>query len=242
LLARDEAVVDPAMKRRRRDSQDRGGLSDVDEIALGGLSRRLEARDVPVRAQATDPIGRETEACGGPTALAIEDAGDHRVWIVHGQAAHQIDGVLVGANRGRLHVPQGDIEFGEEATAPPEGEMRLVLRLVDRDDDFLEECAQQFLAIAIGRGGCRPHALQIMTQRENRLTLVGLQHPRALLLATREFGFSRILPGLHVRARSLPEGTAIGTWPRSRRGRASSGSRPAFAPSYAPGITHDGRM
>ena len=103
--------------------------------------RWFEAWNGPARAQAADPIGREAETGGGPATLAIEDAGDDGVWIVHGQAEHQIDGVLVGANCGRLHVLECDIEFAEEASAPPQGKMRLLLVLMDVDDDFLEECA-----------------------------------------------------------------------------------------------------
>jgi hypothetical protein len=190
------------MKGRWGDGQDRGGLSDVDQITRGGLGRRFESRNLPVRAQAADPIGREAEAGRGSTTLAIENAGNDRVWIVHGQAAHQIDGLLVGANRWRLDVPQRDVEFAEKATAPPQREMRLMLGLVDRDDDLLEQCAQQFLAIAIGRGRCRPYAFQITSQRQNGLTLVRLQHPRALSLAAREFGFR----GMEHLEASLPFG------------------------------------
>ena len=48
-------------------------------------------------AQRLDPTGGERQAAGGAAALPVEDVRDRRVGIVGGEAADQVDGVLVGA-------------------------------------------------------------------------------------------------------------------------------------------------
>jgi len=104
------------------------------------------------------PIGGEAQAGGGAAFLAIEDAGNDRVGIMRGQAAHEIDRLLVGAEGGRLDVPERDIEVTQQPAAPAHREMRLLGLTVDSDNDFFEERAQEFFAIAIGRRWRGPHA------------------------------------------------------------------------------------
>jgi hypothetical protein len=43
-------------------------------------------------------------------ALPVEDPGDFRIGVVHGEAAHEVDGVFVGADCG-LWASQRDGQF-----------------------------------------------------------------------------------------------------------------------------------
>ena len=90
-------------------------------------------------------------AAGGPAALTVEDAGDDRVGIVGDQPTNQSDGVFIGAHRWRIGARQTDFEVGDRAAAPAQGEIGSELGPIDGDNDFLEQAAQQCLAIAIGR-------------------------------------------------------------------------------------------
>ena len=98
LLGGDEAIVDPAMHRRRGDAEKLGGLLHGHQFADVGV-RALEASDAPMRAQAADAVRREAHPCGGGAPLPIEDPGDHCVGIEHGEAANEVNGILVGAVR-----------------------------------------------------------------------------------------------------------------------------------------------
>ena len=55
------------------------------------------AGDFVVVAQRLDPTGGERQAAGGVATLPVEDVCDRRVGVVGGEAAHEVDGVLVGA-------------------------------------------------------------------------------------------------------------------------------------------------
>ena len=97
LLASDDAVVDETMNGRRCDAERGRRTFDGQQLACGGVSLRDEAWDLPVRPQAAHTIALEAIAARRPAALPIEDAGDHSVGIVHCQAAHERDRVLIGA-------------------------------------------------------------------------------------------------------------------------------------------------
>ena len=100
-------------------------------------------------AQAADAIDGERQAGDGGALLAVEHAGNDGVWVIHGQAANQGDGVLVGAHRGRPSW-QGNADVTDQAAVPAQGQAHLVRFAVVRDDDLFEQGAQQFLAVAIG--------------------------------------------------------------------------------------------
>src|ERR1700745_2238369 len=57
LLTADEALIEPTMDDRGGGSEDRGRLSDGQQLALGDGRGRLEARDVPLPPQTTDMVG-----------------------------------------------------------------------------------------------------------------------------------------------------------------------------------------
>src|SRR5947208_11876991 len=73
----------------------------------------------------------------GSALLAIENAGDHRVGVMDSEATHQRDGVFISAH-GCGTALQVEINLGDAATMPTQGEMRAALLFVEGDDDFLE--------------------------------------------------------------------------------------------------------
>jgi len=58
-----------------------------------------------VLAQAADTIGREGKPSRGLAALSIEDSRDGVIRVMDGQAANEINGVLVGAHHGVPRMP-----------------------------------------------------------------------------------------------------------------------------------------
>ena len=92
--------------------------------------------------QTSDVVGLETMTVSGFVTLTIEDAGDHPVRIMSGQAAHQGDLILIGANDLRLGVRQIQVEFSQRTTLPAHCEMRRELVALDFDDDFFKQCPE----------------------------------------------------------------------------------------------------
>jgi hypothetical protein len=70
---------------------------------------------------------------------------------MRGQTANERDCVLVGAYGRRRPAWQIEIEIdiGEAATSPPQGEAGAVLGLKHGDIDLFEQRSQQLLAIAV---------------------------------------------------------------------------------------------
>ncbi len=99
------------------------------------------ARDAAVVPQTLHLDGSETLTPSAEAPLAVEDAGDLLVGVVNGQAAQQVDGVLIGLDRG-LGVAAG-------------------LVLAQLDHDFLDEQPHQLLAVSVGGGGRVPDELQV---------------------------------------------------------------------------------
>jgi hypothetical protein len=110
---------------------------------------------------------------------------------MHSQAAHQVDGVFFGADRWRVGVRQIDGKLGDQAAAPTQGQVGLGSGAFDADDDFLDDGAQQLLAVAIRGARRRPHELQVAAEGGEALPLLGAQGARALLLASGKLGLSR---------------------------------------------------
>src|SRR5258707_12593781 len=84
LLARNDAVVEPAVQSRRGDAEHDRGLLDRRQFALGGGRPGLEARDVPVATQIADTARLEAMAVYRGAPLPIEDAAKHDVGIMAG--------------------------------------------------------------------------------------------------------------------------------------------------------------
>src|SRR6516164_724138 len=104
LLAANDAVVEQAVHCRCRDAEHSSCLLNRQKFALGSFRFSLIARDFPLTPQTGDVVGLETMTVGSFATLAIEDAGDHPIRIMRGQAAHERNRILIGANNLRLGV------------------------------------------------------------------------------------------------------------------------------------------
>src|SRR5262245_36842942 len=112
LLARDDAIVDEAMNRRRCDAECDGSTLDGQQLAFGSVGLRNEAWNVPVFAQAAYTVAFEAKAARCPAALPIEYADDHRVGVVHSHSTDERDRVLIRAHRGLALARQGQVDLG----------------------------------------------------------------------------------------------------------------------------------
>src|ERR1700726_1958875 len=132
----------------------------------------------------------EAVTVGGSALLAIENAGDHGVGVMDSEATRQRDGVFISAH-GCGTTLQVEINLGDGATTPTQGEMHAVLLFVEGDDDFFEQGAQQFLFVARCSGRGLPDLEQIGAEGKEAVALVDAQRPRSLLFTTCEFSFGR---------------------------------------------------
>src|SRR5712692_3701924 len=98
LFARDEAVIQPPMNRARHDVEDSRRLPNRHQVAGRWIGGRLEPRNIPVAAQASDLVGGETFAGRGLTSLLIQDAGDDLVGVMSGEAGKERDGLFIRPN------------------------------------------------------------------------------------------------------------------------------------------------
>ena len=93
---------DPAVSQRCRSTPPRRGPrppSDGQQVAVGVFGGGSHRGMCGSGADA-DVERRKAVPAGGAFALAIEDAGDHGVGVVRGEAADEREAVLVGADRG----------------------------------------------------------------------------------------------------------------------------------------------
>ena len=170
LLAGDKPIAEPTVQGGGRRGQFGGGLGHGEQLCFGRVVGGCVAGDFVVVAQRLDPTGGERQAAGGAAALPVEDVGDHRVGIVGGQTAHQVDGVLVGAQ------PVGRFAFdrygqvGDGAAFPAQHQLGVGVGVVaiHGDVDLVEQAAQQLFAVLVGGGRRRPYAGEIVTEREDR--------------------------------------------------------------------------
>src|SRR5882757_8482303 len=189
LLTADEAVIEPAMDGRGGDSEYRCRLFDRQQLALRDDRGRLEARDVPLPPQTAHMVGGKAVTVSGLTILTVENTGDDGVWVMRGQTADEGDRVLVGAHDRRFLAWQVEIDVGETAAPPPQGEAGALLGLEHGDDDLFEQGSQQLLAIA-RRGGRRlPYSLQVGTERKQAAPVFCAERSRSFPFAPGELGF-----------------------------------------------------
>jgi hypothetical protein len=183
LFADDDPGDQPAMQRGRCHAEDLGRLRDGDELAIGALGWWFTARDAAIAAQVTHVSRAEAVAARGASALAIEDAGDDGVGVMRGEALDEREAVFVGANPWRVGVRQADLEWGDGAAAPAQGEVRAGFGPLDGNHDVLEQRAQQFLLVARRGGGGVPDAREVVTERAKTFRVGGTHRTRALGLA-----------------------------------------------------------
>ena len=127
---------------RWRDAERSSRLLNGQKFILGRFRFSLIARYFPSLAKIGHVMGLETKTVSGPATLTIENAGNHAVRIVRGQAAHERKGVLVGANDLRLGARQVEVEFGQRTALPAHCEMCRGFIAIDFDDDFFEQCSE----------------------------------------------------------------------------------------------------
>src|ERR1700674_4582529 len=189
LFAGDEAIVEPAMQRGRCDTEDLCRTVDRHALCIRGFRGRLEARYFPVRTQTADAIGSERQPSRRRTALTVENAGDERIRVMRGQATQQFDGVLRGTDRRWMRARQRHIDLAHQPAAPAQRQMCIGLLALDTQDYFLEQRAQQLLAITVGRRCGGPDGIEILTEREDGASLLGRERARSRALALLKFCF-----------------------------------------------------
>src|SRR6516225_3021448 len=142
---------------------------DGHALAVLYLLFRLEARDLPVGAQARHAICSKRQSCGCCTALAIEDTGDLGVGIMYSQSPQQVDRIVGSTDRRWMRVRQRNINFAEESAAPAQCQVSVVFIALDPQSDILEQRAEQLLAIAVARRGSEPDTLEVFTECKDRV-------------------------------------------------------------------------
>ncbi|MBF0327479.1 MAG: hypothetical protein HQL42_20860, partial [Alphaproteobacteria bacterium] len=144
-------------------------------------------------AYSLDVAGGEAVAGGGAPALAVEDAGDDAVGMVGGQAADEIDRILVGLARCRPGARQRDRQGHDLTATPADGQDRPVFGPFHGDGHVLQQGAQQFLAVAVGRGRRRPDGGQVAAEGQERGAFGIAQACRPLPVAALQvrFGFGQ---------------------------------------------------
>jgi hypothetical protein len=121
--------------------------------------------------------------------LPVEDAGDFGVRVVHGQAAQQVDDVLVGADVG-LGAAQRHGQLADGAASPPQDQIgvRVWLLAVHGDVDLGQQGAQQLFTVLVGGAWRGPYLAEVVAEGEDCLFLLRWQRFRACGLAAGEFG------------------------------------------------------
>ena len=127
--------------------------------------------------------------------LVIRIATDNPAWghrrVVDGQPADQVDGVLVCADLGGL-APDRHGQLADRAAFPPQQQVRPALGVVavDVDGDFLQQSAQQLLAVLVGGGRCCPYLFQVVARGQDGGAFGGGQGLGPGLLTAGKFGTS----------------------------------------------------
>jgi len=111
------------------------------------------ARDAAVVAQTLHLDGSETLTSSAEAPLAVEDAGDLLVGVVNGQAAQQVDGVLIGLDRGLGSVGGVDVELRDCTSLPADDQVAagLVLaRLITTSSTSSRISSLRSRSVAVG--------------------------------------------------------------------------------------------
>jgi len=124
-----------------------------------------------IASQIADATGRELSAVRRLPLLPIENAGDDIVRVMGSQTAKQRQSIFIGFWPLHLITLQLHVQLGDHATAPTQCEIGMVFLTFHLKNDFLEERAQQFLAVAIRGCGRTPHESQVGTESMNFPTL-----------------------------------------------------------------------
>jgi hypothetical protein len=174
----------------------------------GGSVGGWYAGDVAVAAQTADDDRGEPLAAGGAAALTVQDPGDPTVVIVDGEPFDQLDRVLVGTDC-RLWFGERDSELGDRAAFPADCEQRAAFFSLEGDGHFLDQAADQLLAVPVGSGGRGPHTAEVGTERQQPLALLRCEGAGSLLFAQRQLGLCLgELAECVLQSRSRPRATS----------------------------------
>src|SRR5215469_9197523 len=152
-------------------AEDFGSLLNGQYLSTERFARGFGPRNVEIASQIADATGRELSAVRRLPLLSIENAGDDIIRVMGSQTAKQRQGIFIGFWPLHLITLQLHIQLGDHATTPTQCEIGMVFLTFHFKNDFLEERAQQFLAIAIRGSGRIPHESQVGTESINFPTL-----------------------------------------------------------------------
>ncbi len=109
---------------------------------------------------------------------------------MHGQAPHEVDGVVIGADFG-LGAFDGHGQFADGAAFPAQDQLGVGVGYiaVQGDVDFVEQGVQQLLTVAVGGGGCGPDLVQIVAEGQDRVAFGVSQFGRPGGFPAGQFGF-----------------------------------------------------
>ena len=195
--AGDESVAQHAVQGGWRDAEDVSCAADREQFSVGRVFGGLVGGDAAVAAQPADDDRGEPLAARGAATLAVEDPGDRRVVVVDGEPLEQRDRVLVGANAGLVARQRND-ELGDRAATPAERDRRAALLADHVEDDFLDQCAQQLFAVAVGGRRRGPNTPEVGAEREQSFALGRGEGARALVLAQLKLGLRGVKRGQRV--------------------------------------------
>jgi Reverse transcriptase (RNA-dependent DNA polymerase) len=92
------------------------------------------------------------------------------------------DGIFVGPRPHGFEPRYCDIQRGDRGATPPESQVRVAFSPLEIQDYFLQQGAEQFLAIAIDGGSGAPDLTNIGGEHLNTLELFWAERVRPLLL------------------------------------------------------------
>jgi hypothetical protein len=121
--------------------------------------------------------------------LPVEDSCDDRVGVMDGQAADQLDRVVIGADLG-LGPFERNRQVADRATFPADLQLGAAGGAIgwDGDDDVVQEGVQQLFAVLFGGARRGPDPLEILTQGQDRGALGGAEGSGAAFLAAGQLG------------------------------------------------------
>src|ERR1700730_14271130 len=153
------------------------------------LSGRLESSNVAIAPQAANLVGGEGFSRRGFGSLPVQNSGDDFIRIKRGQTAEQRGRLFGGAWSHRPESWDRDIQHSNRAAAPTQSELSVTFGTLEIQDDFVQQRAQQFLAIPVGGGGRVPNSKDIGADNRNAFDLLGTERVGPLLLTTAQFHF-----------------------------------------------------
>lgn len=164
------------MDGRGCNAKDLRSLPDIDQIAVdNGGGFRVIAWNLPRASQASDPTDVEAMATGGGLTLAIEDSGNDFIGMQLRETANKINRILVGSQAPLAGTGAVQFDPAQQAGAPAQTQMELILAARSPDHYFLKYRAQQLLLVACRGCGGVPDTTKVRTEREDCIAVSGIE-------------------------------------------------------------------